>query len=470
MCGVFGIIGDDISEEASRLVYFALYSLQHRGQESAGIAVVNDQGKIDFHKGMGLVPQVFNENIIKLLKGNVAIGQVRYSTNSSSRIENAQPISINFGVDGHAMLAHNGNLVNVMQLQDELSSDDHEFNFSTDTELIAGMISKYYDGEIISTLKKVLPRLKGAFSLVIMMADKIIAARDPNGIRPLSLGKLKKRNTLVVSSESCALDIIGAELLRPIQKGEIVVLTPYGINSVLYDNTQRDALCVFEYVYFARPDSVIQNRCVYNMRKNMGKELYAEHPVDADLVIAVPDSGVPAAIGFAEASGIPYGEGLIKNRYVGRTFIAPSQILRELGVKIKLNPLRQALQGKRIVVVDDSIVRGTTSAQIVQILRESGATEVHFRVSSPPTIDPCFYGIDTANKEELIAANYSIKQITEKLKVDSLGFLSIASLVKSLDAPNKEFCLGCFNGDYPVPVPEQMSRLGLLFGETENKQ
>ncbi len=331
------------------------------------------------------------------------------------------------------------------------------------------MIAKYYDGEIVSTLKKVLPRLKGAFSLVIMMGDKIIAARDPNGIRPLCLGKIKNKNALVVSSESCGLDIVGAELLRPVQKGEIVVLTPFGVNSILYDNTQRDALCVFEYIYFARPDSVIQNRCVYNMRKNMGKELYAEHPVEADLVIAVPDSGVPAAIGFAEASGIPYGEGLIKNRYVGRTFISPSQMLRELGVKIKLNPLRQALEGKRVVVVDDSIVRGTTSAQIVQILRDAGATEVHFRVSSPPTINPCFYGIDTASKDELIAANYSVKEIAQKLNVDSLGYLSIAALVRSLDAPNKEFCLGCFNGDYPVPVPEQMSRLKLVFGETENE-
>ncbi len=462
MCGLFGIVGKNIEEEASKLTYFALYALQHRGQESAGIAVINKQGEIDFHKGMGLVPQVFTENILKSLQGNLAIGHVRYSTTGSSQLVNAQPIPIDFGDKGTAMLAHNGNLINVMQLRDELEADGYQMNTTSDSELIAAMIGKYYDGDLVSTLTVVLPKLKGAFSLVLMTQDKIIAVRDPNGIRPLCIGKLND-NAFVVSSESCAIDMLGAQLIREISKGEIVTLDQFGIKSRIYDASQRDSLCVFEHIYFARPDSVIQNRSVYLVREKMGSLLYKEHPAEADIVIPIPDSGIPAAIGYAKASGIPYQEGLIKNRYVGRTFISPSQFLRKMGVRIKLNPLKEVLKNKRIVVIDDSIVRGTTSAQIVQILREAGAKEIHFRISSPPIMNPCFYGIDTASKEELIAANLTVPEIAKQLKVDSLGYLSIRGLVDALDAPIKEFCLGCFNSDYPVMVPEQMSRLKLVF-------
>lgn len=465
MCGIFGIIGKGLAEETSKLAYFALYALQHRGQESAGIAIVNKNGDIDFHKGMGLVPQVFNENILQGLKGDLAIGHVRYSTTGSSNLVNAQPIIIDFGIRGHAMLAHNGNLVNVMQLRDELETDGIKLKTTSDSELIAALIAKYYDGDMGSTLTVVLPKLQGAFSLVIMTQDKIFGVKDPYGIRPLCLGKLNN-NGYVLASESCALDIVGAELVREVQKGEIVILDEYGVKSRIYDNTKRDALCVFEHIYFARPDSIISGRNVYMVREKMGRTLYEEHPAEADYVIPIPDSGIPAAIGYAKASGIPYQEGLIKNRYVGRTFINPSQLMRKVGVKIKLNPLKEVLQGKKIVLIDDSIVRGTTSAKIVQILREAGAKEIHFRVSSPPIINPCFYGIDTATKDELIAANYSVPEIAKQINVDSLGYLSIRGLVNAVDSPTKQFCLGCFNSDYPVAVPEQMSRLKLIFGET----
>jgi amidophosphoribosyltransferase len=414
---------------------------------------------------MGLVPQVFNENILQGLKGNVAIGHVRYSTTGSSNLHNAQPIIVDLGKHGSAMLAHNGNLVNLMQLRDELAADGYQFEMSSDSELIAGMISKYFDGDLVSTMAKISTRIKGAFSFVILSQDKIIGVRDPNGIRPLCIGNLSNNKGFVIASESCALDIVGAEFIRDVQKGEIVSIDIHGIKSRMYDVVSRNAMCVFEFIYLARPDSVIHNRNVYKVRENMGMQLYKEHPVKADIVIAVPDSGVPAAIGYAKASGIPYEEGLIKNRYVGRTFINPSQLMREVGVRLKLNPLKDVLAGKRIVVIDDSIVRGTTSAKIVKVLRDAGAKEVHFRVSSPPIINPCFYGIDTASKDELIAANYSVKEIQEKLNVDSLGYLSIRGMIDAVNAPNKEFCLGCFNGDYPAEVPEQMSRLKLVFGE-----
>lgn len=464
MCGVFGIIGKGLEEETSKLTYFALYALQHRGQESAGIAVVNKNGEIQFHKGMGLVPQVFTENILQALKGNIAVGHVRYSTTGSSHITNAQPILIDCGEHGHAMLAHNGNLVNVMQLRDELEAVGRTFQTTSDSELIAELIAHYYDGDMSSTLATVLPKLQGAFSLVIMTQDKIFGVRDPHGIRPLCLGKINNTG-FAIASESCALDIVGAELIREVQKGEIVIVDQYGVKSRIYDNTKRDALCVFEHIYFARPDSIISGRNVYMVREKMGKILWEEQPAEADYVVPIPDSAIPAAIGYAKASGIPYQEGLIKNRYVGRTFINPSPLLRKMGVKIKLNPLREILQGKRIILVDDSIVRGTTSAKIVQLLREAGVKEIHFRVSSPPIINPCFYGIDTATKGELIAANYAVPDIAKQISADSIGYLSIRGLVNAVDSPNKQFCLGCFNGDYPVPVPEQMSRLKLVFGE-----
>lgn len=462
MCGIFGIAATE--PEASKLVYLGLYALQHRGQESAGIAVINPEKQIDFHKGMGLVNQVFNENILRELKGSIAIGHVRYSTTGSSQLKNAQPLLVELP-DGVAMLAHNGNLVNTMELRHQLEADGFEFSMSSDSELIGCLLKKHYRGDFVEALAELAPKIKGAFSLVLMTQDKIFGMRDPYGIRPLCIGKLPNAKGFVVASESSALDIVGADLLRDVAKGEIVTLDTQGIKSFMYDTSKCNGLCVFEFIYFARPDSIINGRTVYTARVEMGKRLYAEHPVDADVVIPVPDSGIPAAIGFAQASGIPYAEGLIKNRYVGRTFISPSQLLRELGVKIKLNPLRDVLQDKRVVVIDDSIVRGTTSAKIVKLLRDAGAKEVHLRISAPPSVSPCYYGIDTATKEELIAANYSVKQIQEMLKVDSLGYLSIPGVFAALRADEGSYCLGCFSGQYPADTPEELAKLHLIFNK-----
>lgn len=464
MCGIFGIASSE--PEVSKLVYLGLYALQHRGQESAGIAVVNAEKQIDFHKGMGLVNQVFNENILRELQGAIAIGHVRYSTTGSSQLKNAQPILVELP-DGVAMLAHNGNLVNTMELRHELEADGFEFSMSSDSELIGCLLKKHYQGDLVAALAELAPNIKGAFSLVIMTQDKIVGMRDPYGIRPLCIGSLPGGRGNVIASESCALDIVGAELLRDVEKGEIVTIDLQGIKSFKYDQTKCNGLCVFEFIYFARPDSIINGRGVYSARVEMGKRLYAEHPIDADIVIPVPDSGIPAAIGFAQASGIPYAEGLIKNRYVGRTFISPSQLLRELGVKIKLNPLRDVLQGKRVVVIDDSIVRGTTSAKIVKLLRDAGAKEVHFRISAPPSVSPCYYGIDTATKEELIAANYTVPQIQEMLKADSLGYLSIPGVFAALGADENSYCLGCFSGKYPAETPEELATLQLIFNKTK---
>jgi amidophosphoribosyltransferase len=461
MCGVFGVIGKEI--EAAKLSYLGLYALQHRGQESAGIAVVDRAGHIEYHKGMGLVSQVFNENILQGLPGAIAIGHNRYSTTGSSQVSNAQPIIVQLG-DGHAVLAHNGNLINTRQLRDELTTLGYTFTMSSDSELIALLMTHHYDGDVISTLHKVLPKLKGAFSIVLMTQDKVFGVRDPHGIRPLCIGKLTNNVGFAVASESCALDIIGAQMIREVHKGEVVVLDTSSVRSYIYDDSKEQALCVFEFIYFARPDSYINGKNIYKVRETMGAQLFAEHPAEADIVIAVPDSGIPAAIGYAKASGLPYEEGLIKNRYVGRTFISPSQILRELGVRIKLNPLKEVLQGKRVVVIDDSIVRGTTSAKIVKLLREAGAKEIHFRVSSPPNISPCFYGIDTATKDQLIAANFSIPEIAKKLNVDSLGYLSHEGLLKTVGATAANtYCLGCFNGCYPEEVSDSELKLDLQY-------
>lgn len=457
-CGVFGIYNFE-ADSPAKSIYYGLFALQHRGQESAGIAVSDGQD-IRHFKEMGLVNQVFDEKSLLELKGHLGIGHVRYSTTGSSVIENAQPIVMDtrYGTIG---LAHNGNLINAQVLRNELKHKGISFVGTTDSEIMASMIAtskkENFEDALVDTLK----HCKGSFSVVLLTKDKIIAARDPHGIRPLCIGKLDK--AYVVASETCALDILGAEFVRDVANGEIVVIDKEGLRSKTWQMDEREAICVFEYIYFARPDSVIDGRNVYEARFHMGKYLAKEHPVEADMVMAVPESGVPAAMGYSAESKIPYEEGLIKNRYVGRTFIQPSQEIRDLGVKLKLNPIRDAVRGKKVIIIDDSIVRGTTSRQIVRLIREAGAREVHMRVSSPPILNPCFYGIDTATRAELIASNLSVEGIRKYIEADSLGYLSLKNLVKAVSIPAKNLCLACLNGEYPVKIPERMQSLKLFF-------
>jgi amidophosphoribosyltransferase len=457
-CGVFGVF-NFAEDSPAKSVYYGLFALQHRGQESAGIAV-SDGRDIHHHKAMGLVNQVFNEEILSGLKGRLGIGHVRYSTTGSSAIENAQPIVLDTRY-GPIAVVHNGNLVNTSALRQELKERGISFLGNSDSEVMAALIAASKKSDFEEALVDTLQRCQGAFSVLIMTRDKIYAARDPYGLRPLSIGKLERG--FVASSETCALDILGAQFVRDVQNGELVVLESSGLRSLTYEIAEREALCVFEYIYFARPDSVLEGRNVYETRFNMGKYLAAEHPVEADVVIPVPESGVPAAIGFSVESQIPFGEGLIKNRYIGRTFIQPSQEIRDLGVRIKLNPIRDAVRGKKVVVLDDSIIRGTTSRQIVKILREAGAREVHMRISSPPNINSCFYGIDTSTRAELIAANLSVEGIRKYLEADSLGYLSLKNLIRAVSLPSKNLCLACLNGEYPVKIPERMQSLKLFF-------
>ncbi|MBU0672492.1 MAG: amidophosphoribosyltransferase, partial [Candidatus Margulisbacteria bacterium] len=425
-CGVFGIYNFE-ADSPAKSVYYGLFALQHRGQESAGIAV-SDGKDIKYHKGMGLVNQVFDEKTLSGLAGRLAVGHVRYSTTGSSVIENAQPIVIDTRY-GTIALAHNGNLINSAALRQELKHKGISFVGTTDSELMASMIATSKKENFEDALADTLRHCKGAFSVVILTKDKIIAVRDPHGIRPLCIGKLDK--AYVVASETCALDILGAQFVRDVANGEMIVIDKDGLRSKTWQMNEREAICVFEYIYFARPDSVLQGRNVYEARFHMGKYLAKEHPVEADMVMAVPESGVPAAMGYAAESKIPYEEGLIKNRYVGRTFIQPSQEIRDLGVRLKLNPIRDAVRGKKVIIIDDSIIRGTTSRQIVRLIREAGAREVHMRVSSPPNLNPCFYGIDTATRAELIASNLSVEGIRKYLEADSLGYLSLKNLIKS---------------------------------------
>lgn len=464
MCGIFGVIGKTL--DVSKLTYFGLYALQHRGQESAGIAVVNQHNEIDYHKGMGLTSQVFTDNILKNLQGQLAVGHTRYSTTGESSIQNAQPVLVKLPNGEQIVIVHNGNLVNVLQLRDELAAEGHEFTMSSDTELIGLLIAKHFDGNLEETLKIITKKIKGAFSLVILTQDKIWAMRDPYGIWPLSIGSIEGKG-MVVASETCGLDIVDAKFVRDVEKGEIISIDKNNqLTSSIYNSDKRSALCFFELIYFSRPDSKLMGHTVYSVRSKMGKQLFKEHPCEADMVIAVPDSGIAAAIGYAEASGLPYEEGLIKNRYVGRTFISPSPEMRKMGVRMKLNPLKEVIDGKRIVVVDDSIVRGTTSGQIIKLLRDCGAKEVHFRVSSPPIISHCFYGIDTASKDELIGSRMSIDEIKDQLKADSLGYLSIDGMMKAMGESKDKFCLACMDKNYPIPVPKDEERLKLVFCET----
>ncbi|NJO98491.1 MAG: amidophosphoribosyltransferase, partial [Pleurocapsa sp. CRU_1_2] len=426
-CGVFGVYAPETTFDVAKLTYFGLYALQHRGQESAGIATLN-KGDLYCHKDMGLVSQVFNEEILGQLPGEIAVGHTRYSTTGSSLKENAQPVVLDTRL-GKLALAHNGNLVNAVELRQHLIQRKANFISSTDSEMIALTIADEVNQGTnwIQGAVSAFKMCEGAYSLAIATPDGLMGARDRNGIRPLVIGVLSTEDgnqRYVLSSETCGLDIIGAEYVRDVQPGELVWITDSGVASVIWTKEADKKLCIFEMIYFARPDSVMHDETLYSYRIRLGRQLARESFVDADLVIGVPDSGIPAAIGFSRESGLAYGEGLIKNRYVGRTFIQPTQSMREAGIRMKLNTLKDALQGKRIIIVDDSIVRGTTSKKIVQTLRDAGATEVHMRISSPPVTHPCFYGIDTDNQDQLIAATKSVKEIEARIGVDTLAYLS----------------------------------------------
>ena len=453
-CGIFGAYAHDV--DVARLTFFGLYALQHRGQESAGIATT-DGTDIHIHTGMGLVAQVFNEEELSQLKGHIAIGHSRYSTTGSSLAANAQPIIVE-NQTAFLALAHNGNLINAKALKDELIYHGYRFATSTDSEIIARLILNASAKDIVAKIRSAMRRLQGAYSLVIMDHDQLIGVRDPMGVRPLCLGTID--GGWVIASESCAFDHIGAQFERDIEPGEIVVIRENGVESFKGPDA-KSALCIFEYIYFARPDSTINGRLLYQARQNMGEMLAKEHPVNADLVMGVPDSATAAGIGYAKASGIPYCEGLLKNRYVGRTFIEPDQRLRDLGVKLKFNPLSDIIAGKRLVVIDDSIVRGTTTPKVIGLLRRAGAKEVHMRICSPPIRFPCFFGVDMATRWELIAAQKSVEEIREAIGADSLGYLSVAGLIKAVNLPKETFCLACFTGDYPIPVQLEMDKLAL---------
>ncbi|NWF78116.1 MAG: amidophosphoribosyltransferase [Chloroflexi bacterium] len=453
-CGVFGVYAPGIN--VAQTTFFALFALQHRGQESAGIAVT-DGHEIKIHTRMGLVSQAFTETDLALLKGYIAIGHNRYSTTGSSRPMNAQPIIVQ-SEELTIAIAHNGNIINSKMLRDELQVRGYDFHTSTDSEAIANLILASPGQNWQEKIEHAMSRLQGAYSLVILTKDKLIGVRDPFGVRPLCLGAID--SGWCIASESCALDHIGARFIREIEPGEIIIVDNQGVKSFKKENGKK-AICIFEYIYFARPDSIIQGKLLYPTREAMGRILSEEYPVDADFVMGVPDSATAAGIGYANASGIPYCEGLLKNRYVGRTFIEPDQRIRELGVQLKFNPLSCTIAGKRLVVVDDSIVRGTTTPHVVSLLRKAGAAEVHLRICAPPIRYPCFFGVDMATRWELIAARKTIPEITEYLGADSLGYLSLDGLIRAVDLPRDIFCLACFTGIYPIPVQIEMDKLAL---------
>jgi amidophosphoribosyltransferase len=450
-CGVFGITCPDGSVDCTKMTYLGLYALQHRGQESAGIAAYDGE-KVLCHKDMGLISDVFKGDTLENLKGNVCVGHVRYSTTGASTINNAQPLVIKYKM-GNIALAHNGNLINADVLRDLLEDGGAVFQTSIDSEVIANLIARYARKGLETAIQETMQAIKGSYALVIMADDKLIGVRDPQGIRPLCIGKIG--GSFILSSESCAIDTVGGEFIRDVQPGEIVIIDKGELKSLKIQEEIKSSLCIFEYIYFARPDSVIDGISVYEARRNAGIRLAMEHPADADMVIAVPDSGTVAAIGYAEQSKIPYGEGLIKNKYVGRTFIKPDQQLRELAVQVKLNPLKRNVEGKRLVLVDDSIVRGTTSKKIVSLLRNAGAKEVHVRICSPLIKYPCYFGIDTPSRKQLIGSNYSLDEIREIIGADSLGYLSLEGLIQSTSLTNSNFCTGCFSGVYPMAVPRE---------------
>lgn len=454
-CGVFGAFapGNDVA----RLTFFGMYALQHRGQESAGMAVSHN-GVVTLRKQLGLVSQVFSESDLAHLHGEIAIGHNRYSTTGSTSPENAGPMAAESSL-GTIVVAHNGNIVNAAPLRKQLQDDGARLVSSTDTEVITHMIARSPGNTIEEKLQQGLSQCVGAFSLAVLTPDRLVAVRDPQGIRPLCLGQLD--GGWIVASESCALATVGATMVREIDPGEILVIDRDGLHSSFLPPAGPEAMCIFEYIYLARPDSKILDQRIYLARQRMGVELAREAPVDADVVVPLPDSAVPAAIGYARESGIPYSEGLIKNRYIGRTFIQPDQRLREMGVSLKFNALPEVVGGKRVIIVDDSIVRGTTSRPIVDLLRQAGAAEVHMRVHSPPIVSPCHLGVDMASKEELIAANRSVEEITEYIGADSLAYLSLEGLVKATGVQTHSFCTACLTGVYPVPVDEYTGKYAL---------
>jgi len=462
-CGVFGVYAP--GEDVARLAYFGLHALQHRGQESAGIAV-GDNDTVTVIKNLGLVSRVFRESDLDSLTGDVAIGHTRYSTTGSSTSwENAQPHLSTIGRQVIA-LAHNGNLVNTAELRDELKGRGIKFRSTTDSEVIATLIGAFTQQHhhIRDGIRETMKLISGAYAVVLETETALYAFRDPHGVRPLVLGKLDEAGW-VVASETCALDIVGAEFVREVAPGEALKVSAEGVEAFQAVPAEKHSLCMFEFVYFARPDSELLDCTLYEARRRMGEALAHEAPADADFVIGVPDSGIPAATGFAHESGLPYGEGLAKNRYVGRTFISPSQTLRQQGIRLKLNPLKHAIRGKRIVVVDDSIVRGNTTKKLIALLREAGAAEVHMRITSPPVVWPCFYGIDTDTQDQLIASHMSVDEIAEFIGADSLAYLSLDAMVAATGATRDEFCLACFDGRYPVEIPDSV-REGKLAHES----
>ncbi len=453
-CGVFGLYAP--GEDVARITYFGLYALQHRGQESAGIAT-SDGMQLHVHRQMGLVAQAFTEEDLANLPGHIAIGHTRYSTTGSSRLENAQPLVMQ-GTLGTFALAHNGNLTNALTLRDRLLSSGESLATTTDSEIIARMIAVAPGATYVEKLQHTMPLLLGAYSLVLLTPDAVIGVRDPHGVRPLAIGRLQEH--WVVTSETCAIETVGGEAVRDVAPGEIVVISgdgEGGMQSYVGQESVASAACLFEYIYFARPDSVINDRSLYLARQRMGAQLAAEFAVAADLVIGVPDSATPAAAGYAAARGLPYADGLIKNRYIGRTFIQPDQRLRQLGVKMKFNALSAVLNGKRVVMIDDSVVRGTTVRPLVKMLRDAGASEVHLGITSPPFRWPCYLGLDVARREELIAARLPDPQdIARVVGVDSLHYLSLDGLISAINLPRNTFCTGCFTGTYPVPVQMEL--------------
>lgn len=457
-CGVFGVFGHP---EAANLVYLGLYGLQHRGQEGAGITA-SDERHFYTEKGMGLVADIFTEKRLRRLPGSLAIGHNRYSTTGSSSLKNVQPIVANFAL-GPLAICHNGNLVNAMELRNELEAEGAIFQSTSDSEVIIHLIAHSREGHFHGRIIDALGKVNGAFSILLMREKELVAVRDPYGIRPLCLGEID--GAYAVASETCAFDLIGARYIRDIQPGELISITEEGLISVKALSSVQRAFCVFEFIYFARPDSYIfGGHNVNEIRKEFGKQLARESGVDADIVIPVPDSGVPAAIGYSEESGIPFDFGLVRNHYIGRTFIEPKQSIRHFGVKIKLNPVRNLLEGKKVVVVDDSIIRGTTSKKIVKMLREGGcAREVHMRISSPPCTGPCFYGIDTPTRQELIATSHSVEEIRRFTTADSLSYLSLEGIRNIVPNPG-DYCTACFDNNYPIKFPgEHMHQMELIF-------
>ncbi len=464
-CGVFGIYNN---LEASNLTYLGLHALQHRGQESAGI-VTSDGVNLYNHRAMGLVSDIFSEEVLSGLPGKNAIGHVRYSTTGSSQLKNMQPIVINY-FRGPLAIAHNGNLTNAKALRDELEGEGAIFQSTTDTEVIVHLIAKSKEEKLVRRIIEALMRCKGAYSLMFLTPEYMIAVRDPYGFRPLVMGKIG--DSPVFASESCAFDLIEADFVREVEPGEVIVVSQDGIESFKPFGEVKHAYCVFEYIYFARPDSFMTGRNVYQVRKELGKQLAREHPIEADIVVAVPDSGVPAAMGFAEEAGLPLELGLLRSHYMGRTFIEPQQSIRNFGVKLKLNAIREVLNGKRVIIIDDSIVRGTTSRKIVKMIRAAGAKEIHMRISSPPTKFSCYYGIDTPVKEELIANSLEADEIRKYITSDSLGYLSLEGVMSAVESAKKlngkeHFCNACFTGKYPVELTDKkikVKQLGLFGG------